>query len=191
MTVPTWDLTAVLYAVRPDDGYYSLSEPGVITVLPDGSSRFDLSANGKHRYLVLTAEQRTRTLEAMILLASQPPASGIERFLVGHGWNRRRTSHSDRQGYGELGIRLAPIDAPVRANGRTREVGTRQRASGHPPWRHSPSEEPRRLRNLLGCSRVLGRTVQLAHDPPGHQCGHGMEVHGHGPTARPSPSRRR
>ena len=45
-----------------------------ITVLPDGSSRFDLSANGKHRYLVLTAEQRTRTLEAMILLASQPPA---------------------------------------------------------------------------------------------------------------------
>jgi len=76
---PTWDLTAVLYAVRPDDGYFSLSEPGVITVLPDGSSRFDLSANGKHRYLVLTAEQRTRTLEAMILLASQPPASGTGR----------------------------------------------------------------------------------------------------------------
>jgi inosine-uridine nucleoside N-ribohydrolase len=76
---PTWDLTAVLYAVRPDDGYFSLSEPGVITVLPDGSSRFDLSAGGNHRYLVLTTEQRTRTLEAMILLASQPPARGTGR----------------------------------------------------------------------------------------------------------------
>ena len=76
---PTWDLTAVLYAVRPDDGYFSLSDPGVITVLPDGSSRFSLSASGKHRYLVLTAEQQARTLEAMIMLASQPPASGSER----------------------------------------------------------------------------------------------------------------
>jgi hypothetical protein len=46
--------------------------------LPDGSARFDLSAGGNHRYLVLTDEQRVRTLEAMILLASQPPVgSGV------------------------------------------------------------------------------------------------------------------
>jgi inosine-uridine nucleoside N-ribohydrolase len=69
---PTWDLTAVLYAVRPDDGYFSLSPPGTITVLPDGGSRFDTSAGGKHRYLVLTDGQRAKTLETMILLASQP-----------------------------------------------------------------------------------------------------------------------
>jgi inosine-uridine nucleoside N-ribohydrolase len=69
---PTWDLTAVLYAVRPDDSYFSLSPPGTITVLPDGGSRFDASAGGKHRYLVLSDEQRQRTLEAMILLASEP-----------------------------------------------------------------------------------------------------------------------
>jgi len=31
---PTWDLTAVLYAVRPDGRYFSLSELGTITVLP-------------------------------------------------------------------------------------------------------------------------------------------------------------
>jgi inosine-uridine nucleoside N-ribohydrolase len=75
---PTWDLTAVLYAVRPDDGYFALSSSGTITVLPDGSARFDLSAGGNHRYLVLTDEQRVRTLEAMILLASQPPVgSGV------------------------------------------------------------------------------------------------------------------
>ena len=73
---PTWDLTAVLYAVRPDDGYFSASPPGIITILPDGSSRFSISAGGDHRYLVLTDEQRARTLEAMIQLASQPPAGG-------------------------------------------------------------------------------------------------------------------
>ncbi len=71
---PTWDLTAVLYAVRPDDGYFALSPPGTITVWPDGGSRFDPSAGGNHRYLVLTQEQRTKTLEAMIVLASQPAA---------------------------------------------------------------------------------------------------------------------
>ena len=75
---PTWDLTAVLYAVRPDDGYFSVSPPGTITVLPDGSSHFDLSTGGNHRYLELTGEQQVRTLEAMILLASQPPA-GVTR----------------------------------------------------------------------------------------------------------------
>lgn len=70
---PTWDLTAVLYAVRPDEKYLSLSPPGTITVLPDGGSRFDISASGNHRHLILTDEQRARTLEAMIGLASQPP----------------------------------------------------------------------------------------------------------------------
>ncbi len=76
---PTWDLTAVLYAVRSDQGYFSLSPPGTITVLPDGGSRFDKSAGGNHRYLVVTDEQRVRTLEAMILLASQPPAVSVPR----------------------------------------------------------------------------------------------------------------
>jgi hypothetical protein len=74
---PTWDLTAVLYAVRPDEKYFSLSPPGTVAVLPDGSAHFEPSATGKHRYLVLTDEQRARTLEAMIMLASQPPANCV------------------------------------------------------------------------------------------------------------------
>jgi hypothetical protein len=71
---PTWDLTAVLYAVRPNGRYFSLSQPGTITILPDGSSRFEPSPAGNHRYLRLTDEQRARTLETLILLASEPPA---------------------------------------------------------------------------------------------------------------------
>jgi inosine-uridine nucleoside N-ribohydrolase len=74
---PTWDLTSVLYAVRPNYGYFSVSPPGTISVLPDGGSRFEPSASGNHRYLLLSDEQRARTLEAMIVLASQPPARSV------------------------------------------------------------------------------------------------------------------
>jgi hypothetical protein len=72
---PTFDLTAVLYAARPDRGYFSLSKPGKITILPDGSSKFEEAEGGLHRYLIQDANQRTRALEAMVMLASQPPAS--------------------------------------------------------------------------------------------------------------------
>ncbi len=69
----TFDLTAVLYAARPDRNYFSLSQPGRITVLDDGSSRFDKSEDGSHRYLILSEAQKARTLEAMVMLVSQPP----------------------------------------------------------------------------------------------------------------------
>jgi inosine-uridine nucleoside N-ribohydrolase len=75
---PTWDLTAVLYAVRPDENYFALSSPGTITVLPDGGSHFEPSPNGNHRYLIIKDEQRARTLEAMIILASEPPAGSAQ-----------------------------------------------------------------------------------------------------------------
>lgn len=70
---PTFDLTSVLYAARPDRGYFSLSKPGRIAVLPDGSAHFEESSDGTHRYLILSEEQKARTLEAMVMLASQPP----------------------------------------------------------------------------------------------------------------------
>lgn len=69
----TFDLTSVLYAARPDRNYFSLSKPGKITVLPDGGTRFDESAEGSQRYLLLGDEQKARTLEALVMLASQPP----------------------------------------------------------------------------------------------------------------------
>jgi inosine-uridine nucleoside N-ribohydrolase len=71
---PTFDLTAVLYAARPDRGYCSLSKAATITILADGSSRFEESANGRHHYLILTDQQKGRTLEAIVTLVSQPPS---------------------------------------------------------------------------------------------------------------------
>ncbi len=70
---PTWDPTATLYAVRPDAGYFSLSQAGTITAEAKGVTRFAPDANGRHHYLIMNDAQRSRALEAIILLASQPP----------------------------------------------------------------------------------------------------------------------
>jgi inosine-uridine nucleoside N-ribohydrolase len=70
---PTWDLTAALYAVRPESGYFNLSPPGEVEVDASGRTSFHEQAGGRRRYLTIDASQRSRTLEAMELLASQPP----------------------------------------------------------------------------------------------------------------------
>jgi hypothetical protein len=70
---PTWDLTAVLYAARPDRGYFGLSPPGRIHVDEQALTRFTPEKEGPHRYLTVTEEQRIRIREALVQLASQPP----------------------------------------------------------------------------------------------------------------------
>lgn len=70
---PTWDLTSVLYAVRPDRGYFGLSEPGKISVDEKGGTTFAPAAEGKHRYLKVDKDQIVRVREALVQLASQPP----------------------------------------------------------------------------------------------------------------------
>jgi inosine-uridine nucleoside N-ribohydrolase len=69
---PTWDLTAALYAIRPDAAYFSLSPRGKISSDDKGLTHFQADSAGRHRYLVLGEGQRARVLESMILLASQP-----------------------------------------------------------------------------------------------------------------------
>jgi inosine-uridine nucleoside N-ribohydrolase len=70
---PTWDLTSVLYAIRPDRGYFDLSPAGRIIVGDDAVTRFEASDQGTHKYLIVSDRQRQMALEAMIYLASQPP----------------------------------------------------------------------------------------------------------------------
>ncbi len=68
----TWDLTSVLYAVRPDSGYFDLSAPGNVVVDAKGFTKHLPAPGGRHRYLIVNELQRARILEAMIWLASQP-----------------------------------------------------------------------------------------------------------------------
>ncbi len=73
---PTWDLTATLYAVQPDRGYFGLSEPGRVTISEDGFTEFKPEAGGRDRYLTLDEKQAGRVKEALVQLASQPPCRG-------------------------------------------------------------------------------------------------------------------
>ncbi len=70
---PTWDLTSVLYAVRPEHEYFALSAPGQVTVADNGLTTFSPSDVGSQRYLIAADQQKLRTLEALQLLSSQPP----------------------------------------------------------------------------------------------------------------------
>jgi hypothetical protein len=70
---PTYDLTSVLFAVRPDRGYFDLSPPGRIIVEADGTTSFREEANGPHRYLIVDPIQIARVREAQEWLCSQPP----------------------------------------------------------------------------------------------------------------------
>jgi inosine-uridine nucleoside N-ribohydrolase len=71
----SWDLTSVLYAVRPGRGYFGLFEPGTIVVDNKDITQFRNLAGGRHRYLTVTAEQIIRVKEALVQLTSQPPAN--------------------------------------------------------------------------------------------------------------------
>ncbi|MCM2369471.1 nucleoside hydrolase [Aporhodopirellula aestuarii] len=71
---PTWDLTSVLQAVRPDHGYFDLSATGRVHVADDGLTTFEESADARDRYLILREDQKGRAREALVQLSSQPPA---------------------------------------------------------------------------------------------------------------------
>ena len=70
---PTWDLTSVLYAIRPNAGYFDLSPKGHVSVSDTGLTTFAPAADGRHRYFVMSEQQRVRVVEALVQLASQPP----------------------------------------------------------------------------------------------------------------------
>lgn len=71
---PTWDLTAVLYAVLSDRNYFELSAPGRVTVENDGFTVYKPEENGRDRYLILkTDAQKARVVEALMDFATQPP----------------------------------------------------------------------------------------------------------------------
>jgi hypothetical protein len=74
---PTWDLTSVLQAVRPDRGYFGLSAPGRMIVEEDGGTHFVPEPAGPHRHLVADREQAIRVVETFVSLCSEPPARPV------------------------------------------------------------------------------------------------------------------
>jgi hypothetical protein len=57
-----------------------LSEPGTISVLDDGRTKFTPSPEGKRRYLILDPEQKERVIKTYIEIASAKPVPRQPRF---------------------------------------------------------------------------------------------------------------
>lgn len=76
---PTWASAAVLFIARPDRGYFELSEPGTVVLPKTGHPQFTPASHGRHRYLKWDEKMKMRALEAILLLASQPPAIAKSR----------------------------------------------------------------------------------------------------------------
>jgi hypothetical protein len=71
---PTTALAAMSYAIHPEASEFKLSEPGTISVLDDGRTRFVPGAGGRHRYLSVQPAQRSALLASYTSLVSAPPA---------------------------------------------------------------------------------------------------------------------
>jgi len=69
---PTWDPTAVLFAVEGNK-YFGDSGPGTIKVELNGHTSFAPGGGGKHRYLTVNAEQRTAITNHFIELIRAKP----------------------------------------------------------------------------------------------------------------------
>jgi len=70
---PTWDLTAVLEAVRPER-YFTRSPAGGVRVAADGATAFT-AGEGNRRYLRFDPSRRAEILQVLELLASEPPVA--------------------------------------------------------------------------------------------------------------------
>ena len=84
---PSRALAATLHAASPAERYFDVSEPGTITVLDDGRTRFTASPAGTHRYLMARPEQKDRVLQTYVQLVSAepPPRPGRPGATAGTG----------------------------------------------------------------------------------------------------------
>lgn len=69
---PTWDLTAVLFAVDPQQ-MFGVSQPGRITVTKEGYTHYTADSAGKHYYLTTSPEQKKAILEYFIGMITKAP----------------------------------------------------------------------------------------------------------------------
>lgn len=79
---PAGDMLSILYAVRPQEGYFKVSEAGTITVAEDGRTKFTANPSGKHRYLIPDPAQKDRILKTITEIASAKPVVRVFRPRV-------------------------------------------------------------------------------------------------------------
>lgn len=69
---PTWDLTAVLYAIDPRQ-FFNISPAGRIVVTDEGFTHYTQDASGRHFYLSVTPEQAKAILDYFVWMVTTSP----------------------------------------------------------------------------------------------------------------------
>jgi len=77
---PAAAMAAALYAVRPQENYFTISEPGALTVAGDGLFRFAPASGGRHRTLIFDPAQKERIQRIYAETASTRPVGRVQRF---------------------------------------------------------------------------------------------------------------
>ncbi|MHC2070065.1 nucleoside hydrolase [Bremerella sp. T1] len=72
---PTWDLTSVLYAVRPDAGQFELSPPGTVSINDQSHTSFTPKEDGRDRYLILPDDHKAKIVKTLVDLSKRPPGT--------------------------------------------------------------------------------------------------------------------
>lgn len=72
---PMWDATAVLFAVEPDERYYTLSQPGEVVINQGSITFFYPSGTGRRRYYESTPEQKLLIMKRIAELTAMKPRS--------------------------------------------------------------------------------------------------------------------
>jgi hypothetical protein len=70
---PAPAMAATLYAARPKEGYFKLSDPGTIAVSDDGRVAFVSMAKGKHQMLLPDPEKKEKVIGALVELTAAKP----------------------------------------------------------------------------------------------------------------------
>jgi hypothetical protein len=70
---PAPAMVATLYAARPKEGYFKVSDPGTIAVQDDRRLVFTASAQGKHYNLTVDPEKKDKVIQTWVELASAKP----------------------------------------------------------------------------------------------------------------------
>jgi hypothetical protein len=78
---PVPAMAAMLYAIKPEDGYFTLSEPGTLSVSSDGRMELRPGAKGQHRALKADPAQSERISKIYVEMASAKPVAPPPRRL--------------------------------------------------------------------------------------------------------------
>ena len=77
---PALAMAAALYAVRPQENYLKLSDPGTVTIGGDGRWSLAPGHGGRHRTLIADAAQKERIQQIYAETASTRPVGRPQRF---------------------------------------------------------------------------------------------------------------